>query len=59
MKELKQERNSEAERGEHETKMDTVMEKLKTVEKRQQQMQNALSSGISCITEISRVDKML
>lgn len=56
---MKQERNSEAERGEHETKMDTVMEKLKTVEKRQQQMQNALSSGISCITEISRVDKML
>lgn len=56
---MKQERNSEAERGEHETKMDTAMEKLKTVEKRQQQMQNALSSGISCITEISRVDKML
>ena len=38
---------------EYEKLVAAAMERLQAVEEKQQQMQNALSSGISCITEMS------
>ncbi|KAK8819712.1 hypothetical protein WA556_002699, partial [Blastocystis sp. ATCC 50177/Nand II] len=50
MREMKREAKPETE---YEKLVAAAMERLQAVEEKQQQMQNALSSGISCITEMS------
>lgn len=52
MREMKREAKPETD---YEKQVVVAMEKLQAVEEKQQQMQNALSSGISCITEMSAV----
>ena len=52
MREMKREAKPETE---YEKLVAVAMERLQAVEEKQQQMQNALSSGISCITEMSAV----
>ena len=52
MREMKREAKPETD---YEKRVTVAMEKLQAVEEKQQQMQNALSSGISCITEMSAV----
>lgn len=52
MREMKREAKPETE---YEKLVAAAMERLQAVEEKQQQMQNALSSGISCITEMSAV----
>ena len=47
MREMKREAKPETE---YEKLVAAAMERLQAVEEKQQQMQNALSSGISCIT---------